>query len=168
MLFFCRSIHTPEQTISPALQLALHDPALHTVPVEQTFPHALQFCGSLERSTHLPLHLPMPVGHKHAPEMQEVPPVHANSHAPQCLEFDCTSTHEPPQFVKPVPHADEQPPDEHTSFVLQTFPQFPQFCGSLASAAHVSPWQMVSLTGHAHAPPTHERSPGHALPHVPQ
>jgi hypothetical protein len=79
----------------------------HTCPPAHVVPHAPQFCGSVEVSTHRPLQLVSPVGHV-APQTllpHTWPGAQVMPHAPQLCGSRTVSTHVPEQTSWPAGHA---------------------------------------------------------------
>jgi hypothetical protein len=77
----------------PPHPLVVHWPFEHSAPPVHCFPHAPQLFGSLDSSTHVPLHDVSPPVHPHLPALHVVPPVHATPHAPQFASSVFGSTH---------------------------------------------------------------------------
>jgi len=70
------------------------------VGAEHTVPQLKQFETSVARSTHEPLHsLSVPQSAEQTPDLHSIPAPQAVVQLPQCLPFDCVSTHWPPQSV---------------------------------------------------------------------
>lgn len=75
------------------------EPSQKGVAPEQTRPHIPQFCESLRRSTHVPLHVVDEVGQAQEPATQLLPAEQTRPHAPQLPLSLRGSMHVPPQSI---------------------------------------------------------------------
>jgi hypothetical protein len=78
-----------------------------------------------------PLHSSVPTGHTQVLVTQLWPGRHAFGQLPQWLASFARSTQAPPQLTRPPVQVSAQAPLLQTSFALQSFPQPPQFFGSV-------------------------------------
>jgi hypothetical protein len=129
--------------------------ALATLVVH-VLPQALQFFGSLVRSTQLSLQfVGVALGHTEtqayvpaSPAAQTAVPVHALAQLPQFAGV-VSSTHAPPsQRPYPTAHEKEQTPEVHTGCafatdVVHALPHEPQF-SMLSAPSHTSPASAAS------------------------
>src|SRR5262249_49876661 len=99
---FIMSTQTSEQQLRPGAQAQVHWPAMHTLPMGHTLPHALQLAGSDDRSTHTLPHSVVGGLHTmvHLLAMQLCPTGHTLMHAPQFFASLVVSVHAPPQKVR--------------------------------------------------------------------
>jgi hypothetical protein len=105
---------------------------LHTaIVLVQVVPHAPQFFGSFERSTHAPLHVPLPSPQAHDPPEHTSPAAHAFAHAPQFAGSLEVSMQDCPHCVRPVLQPAAHRPRSHTWFAAHVVPHAPQFFGSV-------------------------------------
>jgi len=94
--------------------------------VGQTVPHPPQLFLSVLVSVQVPPHRVVVPVQLHEPAVHSVPPVHVVPHSPQFFGSLLSSTHDPLQFVLPVPHDVVQAEVSHTSVGLQAVLQPPQ------------------------------------------
>jgi hypothetical protein len=78
-----------------------HTPNRHTAPLAHAFPHAPQFAGSVDVSTHAPAHVTCPDGQlvPHTPLEQIAPGEHTLPHEPQWDGSVARSTHAVPHIA---------------------------------------------------------------------
>jgi hypothetical protein len=74
----------------------------------------------------------------------------------------------PEQLVSPAGHAATHAPETHTCWLVQVFPQAPQFCAEVCVSTQVL-LQLVELGRHWHWPAKQAKAPlPQAWPHAPQ
>ena len=118
----------------------LHFPLVQVSPTGHAAPHAPQFAGSLETSTHAVPHVTSPVLHAHTLAVHVCPVPHFVPHPPQLLLSLVVSVQVPggaPQVVSPVGQvhvlATQLPPVAHA------LPHAPQLAGSVVGSMHAVP-----------------------------
>jgi hypothetical protein len=130
-------------------------------------PHVPQFNRSVLVSVHVPPQRVVVPVQMQLLALQIVPPVHVCAHAPQFFGSLLSSTHDPLQFVLPVPHDVVHADVSHTSLVAQDFPHDPQLSWLLVVSTQ-SPAQRSRPGPHLQMLEMHVVPPAHVLPHVPQ
>jgi hypothetical protein len=99
------SMQAALQLVLPPAQVSEHRPFEHTWPAGQAVPHAPQFAGSLEESTHAPLQrvngAPQMTPHVLATQVSVPPPgsAHFCPHPPQLSRSVVVSMQRAPQAV---------------------------------------------------------------------
>jgi hypothetical protein len=143
-------------------------PAVDTCEsAEQALPQAPQLPTSVVRFTQVPPHNVVPVGQRHWPAWQVVPPLHAVHDAPQWAESVDASTQVVPQSVCGAGHA--HAPDWHVCPPLQAWPQLPQFAPSLWRLVHAPPHRSGDVVvGHLHTPAVQVCAEAQAVAQAPQ
>jgi hypothetical protein len=146
-----------------------HPPYRHCVPdTVHAAAHAPQFCGSVFRSTHAPLHTVCPVGHAHTPAVH-APPVGQAVQPPQWSALAMMSTHAPLVPHAPNPGAHVQAPIQQDWSLGQIFPQPPQSCEFPVVSTHELPQSVrVAEQPDAHLLCEHTIPVGHGAPQAPQ
>lgn len=102
-----------------------------------------------------------PEGHRHVPDWQPVPPLHAVEQLPQWLLSDWVFTHEVPHTV--CEHCVEQLPPEQVWPLGHEFPHPLQLLPSVRVSTHL-PLQFVKADGQVHFPALHEVPPLQTVP----
>jgi hypothetical protein len=118
----------------------------------QTLPHPPQLLSSELRSTQAPPHSANPAGQTQRPATQLVPPVQATPQLPQLAESLVRLTQLLPHGKKGGVQVPTQLPAwQNGVAAAQTWPQLPQFCGSLSSGRQEPP-QAAVPTGQLQTP----------------
>jgi hypothetical protein len=124
----------------PTAQLAAHAPLAHAgVGALQALPQALQFWGSLLRSTQTPPHAVVPVGQAHLPLAHAWVAGQALPQPPQFCASRVRSAQVPLQNDVPPGQLLWQTPPRHAWPAPQAMPQPPQFVGSLCVSTTPQP-----------------------------
>jgi hypothetical protein len=171
---FVESVSSRTQALPQGEKGAVHAiphlPALHTAPpfggTGQALLQAPQLAAFEVRSTHAPLHVVVPAGHRstHFPAEQAVFAPHFTPHPPQLFGSMFVATQAAPHLVRFVLQLKSHLPAAHTAVeregAVQRFPQPPQLTGSEFASTQAVPHR-ESPVPHAllHAPPAHVAVP---------
>jgi len=102
----CRRKHPVPHIVRPAPHVDAHVPAVHRgiAPPHGAAAHDPQCAGSDMRSTHVPLQLVNPVGHRHRPPVQVIRPGHTELQVPQFIGSVLVFAHDAPHVMRPPEH----------------------------------------------------------------
>jgi hypothetical protein len=109
-----KSTQAPLQAVSPAEQVGVQCPCMHSSRTGQVFPHDPQLARLLFRSTQRLLHTLSPVPQLHFPSMHSMAPGQVVAHVPQLCMSDWRSTQPPAHAERGVVHMVAQLPTEQT------------------------------------------------------
>jgi hypothetical protein len=128
------------QTMSPVGHAQF--PPEQDAPVAQTWPQVPQLVTSEVTFVQSPPHTMSPLGHSQAPLEHDAPVAQTFPQDPQLCTSDSTPIQPPLQKSWPLGQASQEPPMHCGIDDGQTFPQVPQFMGSVIVVEHV-PSQFV-------------------------
>lgn len=130
----------------------MHEPFVHWLPPEQTWPHVPQLPLLVLVSLQTPPHSSSPAPHTHVPPLHAVPPMQTLPQPPQLRLSQHFDTQPPLHSGFPGGHWGTHWPEEQTFFGGHATPHAPQL-DALESRLTQYPSQRVLPAGHTHLPP---------------